>query len=123
GHAVDGPAAGRAAKGDAFLPGTDLDLHNVRRFARDQALAGKVNHLLQLGPMTADRDQSEQYDEKRRGERRHKPHGAAALARLRIHRRLHHTKTPHSIVDSGSSTSSAMNTSRIWRLVRMISGS
>ena len=121
-HAVDRPAAGRAAKRYALLPGMHFDLHDVGRRTRDQALAGKRHHLAQLGPMTADGDRREQNDGQRSGKRRHEPHGAA-LAWLSVHRRLHHTSTPHSMVESGSSTSSAMNTSRIWRLVRAISGS
>ena len=108
---VQPPVARR--KRNALLPGTDLDLGDVGRLASDQALAGEVNHLFQLGPMAADGDRREQNDEHRGGKRRHKPHGAAALARRLVHRRLHHTKTPHSSVESGSSTSSAMNTSRI----------
>ena len=121
-QALDRPAARRAAKRNALLPGTNLDLRDIGRRASNQTLAGKANHLAQLRPMAADGDRREQNDDHRGGKRRHKPH-AAALAWLRVHRRLHHTKTPHNIVESGSSTSSTMKMSRIWRLVRTISGS
>ena len=127
--AVDRPPAGFAAQRDAVAARPHFDACDFGRGGRDQALVGsELNQAAELRRMAADDQQGDERDQehgrKRRRNKRTAPFGQR-LSRGWLHRRhqrrLHQTSTPHRSVESGSSTSRTMNTSRICRLVSTIS--
>ena len=120
-RSIDRPSARRAMKCNTVRTGADLDTCDVGWRDRNEAL-GREGHLAaQLGPAAGGRERPEKQHENN-GRKRCSPSRSTPPGGIVRQRRLHHITTPKKAVLRGSSTSSAMNVSRICRLVSTTCG-